>query len=235
MTERLTLVELHTDLGISRDTPGFGVVFGQRSRAALDARLTNRNAPALTEADFKAAADRLGVPVGHIRGIRRVEAPRGPYEDSGKPSILYERHKFRAACVPPGCYDKSHPQLSGGPYGRGGYGLFSAQYGRLYDAIALDPHAAFSACSWGAFQVMGEWAVPLGYGSPYDMAKSLTTGEAAHLETFVRYVEHFKLVDELRACKRGDPESCRAFAAGYNGSGYRQFEYHKKLAAAITS
>lgn len=234
MTDRLTLTALQADCGISPGTPGFGKVFGPRSRAALTAKLSNPHAPALTEADFKAAADRLGVPVGYIKGVRKVEAPRGPFDADGKPSILYERHKFRNHTVPRGRFDHTNSALSGGPYGRGGYGAYSAQYDKLFDAIALDPHAAFNACSWGAFQVMGEHAEALGYVNSYGMAKSLVTGEAAHLETFVRYVEVFKLVDELRACRPGDPASCVPFVSRYNGKGYATFNYDVKFAAAIS-
>lgn len=234
MSNRLTIAALQTAIGITPDVPGFGQNFGPRSRAALSNYLTNTTAPALTEADLKRAADRLGVPVGHVRGIREIEAPRGPYDDTGKPTILYERHKFQAFTVPPKRFNTGHPDLSGAPYGPGGYGALSQQYTRLYAACALDPHAAFMACSWGAFQVMGEHAERLGYGNAFQMAANLTTGEAAHLETFVRYVEHFKLVNALRACRPGDPDSCRAFARGYNGSGFERFGYHTKLAQAIS-
>lgn len=30
-----------------------------------------------------------------------------------------------------------------------------------------------------------------------------------------------------------DPETCRDFAKGYNGAGYRKFAYHEKLARAM--
>lgn len=233
MTQRLTFKTLHDRIGITPDTPGYGQAFGSRSRAALFATFSNRSAPGLTQADFMGAAMRLGVPVGHIKGVRLVEAPRGSYDDLGRPSILYERHKFRAASMPPGKWDDRYPALSGGPYGSGGYGAFSAQWDKLAAACALDPEAAFRACSWGAFQVLGENADDLGYPSAYDMALSLVTGEAAHLETFIRYVEVNELVDELRACRPGDPGSCIPFVSRYNGPGYRDFNYHTKLAAAI--
>lgn len=228
MTDRLTIKALQSRIGTVADG-----AFGPASRKALFAAFTNLTAPALTADDFKCAAERLGVPVGHIRGVRKVEAPRGPYDDNGRPSILYERHKFRNNTDPVGRFNKSHPTLSGPPYGAGGYGPFSAQWERLALACALDPEAAFRACSWGAFQVLGENAVSLGYPSAFDMAHSLVASEAAHLETFVRFVEKNGLVDELRGCRPGEPASCVPFVSRYNGSGYRQFSYHTKFAAAI--
>lgn len=231
---RLTIQTLHDDIGITPDVPGYGKVFGPRSKAALFAKLSNRNAPALTPADFQCAADRLGVPVGHIRGVRKVEAPRGPYDDQGRPSILYERHVFARNTEPQGRFNEGHPTLSASKgYGPGGYGPFSAQYDRLAAACALDPEAAFRACSWGAFQVLGENAEAMGYVSAYEMAKTLTTGEAAHLDTFVKYVETNDLLDEFRACRPNDPRSCEPFVERYNGPGFRKFDYHVKLAKAI--
>lgn len=231
--DHLTMQSLHDRIGIVPSTPGYGVTFGARSKSALLAKLSNKKAPALTADDFKAAANRLNVPVGRIKGVRKVEAPRGPFDDDGRPSILYERHKFRNHTDPVGRFNVDHPDLSGPPFGPGGYGPFSAQYDRLLRACALDPDAAFQACSWGAFQVLGENAVALGYPSAFDMAITLTTSEAAHLESFVRYVEVNNLVDELRACTPGNAASCVPFVKAYNGPGYKMFNYHTKLADAI--
>jgi hypothetical protein len=230
---RMTVKGLHDRIGITPDTPGYGKVFGQRSKAALFAVLSNCNAPALTDADFKRVADDLGVSVKMIRAVRKVEAPRGAFDDMGRPSILYERHVFARNCDPAGCHNTAAPVLSASKgYGPGGYGPFDAQYDRLALACGLDPHAAFSACSWGAFQVLGENWEGCGYASPFDMALALTVSEAAHLDSFARFVRMKRLEDELRACRPGDPESCVPFVRGYNGTGYKAFNYHVKLAQA---
>ena len=225
---RLSKKALQTIIGTTPD----GII-GPMSKQALHRDLSNLTAPALTEADYVAAADRLGVPVNHIKGVRKVEAPRGPYTDDGIPSLLYERHKFRNNTSPPGKFNDSHPALSGAPYGKGGYGTFSQQFNKFASACALDPEAAFRACSWGAFQVLGENATWMGYDSAYDMVKSLTVSEAAHLETFVRYVEKKGLVKALQQCRPGDANSCIPFVRGYNGTGFRAYNYHIKLAQAI--
>jgi hypothetical protein len=72
----------------------------------------------------------------------------------------------------------------------------------------------------------------LQYPSPIEMAYSTVTGEAAHYEMLARYVEHNGLAPALRQLST-DPETCRDFAAGYNGPGYRNFDYHTKLARAL--
>ncbi len=217
-------------------TPGYGVAFGPRSKAALLAKFTNRAAPAITETDFIAFASRMNVPVGHVKGVRKVEAPQGSFNDQGRPTILYERHvgyrnlepddKASAAATAPGLFFPKG-------YGKGGYGAYSVQYDKLAAACAIDPHAAFAACSWGAFQVLGENAVNMGYVGPFDMALSLVESEAAHLETLRRFIVMKGLEDELRACRPNDPDSCIPFVRRYNGEGFREFNYHVKLAKAI--
>lgn len=201
--------------------------FGEFSK-----QVTNLNAPALTGADFKQAALDLGVDERIVRAIRKVEAPRGPFDDTGRPSILFERHVFARNTTPKGRFNASHPDISGAAYGPGGYGSFGKQYERLAVAYALDPMAAIEACSWGAFQVLGENWQALGYASPMDMALKLAQSEAAHLDSFVRFVKANHLVDELQKCKPGNPDSWIPFVAVYNGPGFRHFNYHIKAAEA---
>lgn len=224
---RLTVKSLQERLGVAPDG-----VFGPASAVALFARLSNRNAPALADADFARVAAELGVGEKIIRAVRKVEAPRGPFDDQGRPSILYEKHVFSRNTEPEGRFDRSHPALSAEEWEPGTYGPFSAQYQKLALACALDPEAAFRACSWGAFQVLGENAVDLGYGSAFEMALALTASEAAHLDSFVRFVKANRLVDELRQCRPGDPASCVPFVRAYNGKGYARNAYHVKLAEA---
>lgn len=221
--DEMSVRELQAFLGVTADG-----AFGPMSRQALFRRLSNTKAPALTDADFEWAAAELGVPVGHVRGVTEVETPRGSFDDQGRPTILYERHKFRNHTG--GRFSAAHPELSGP---QGGYGPYSAQYGKLARACALDPGAAFLACSWGAFQVLGENAVALGYPSALAMALEMVAGERAHLDSFVRFVRVNGLVDKLRACRPGDAASCIPFVERYNGPGFRRNAYHSKLAAAI--
>lgn len=203
---------------------------GPRTRAALDAALTNPRAPALTDADIAAVATSLAVPPGHVRGVRTVEAPRGAFDEQGRPSPLYEPHVFSRQSGRR--FDATHPTLSYKTWRAGAYGPFSAQYPKLYAACALDPGAAFKACSWGAFQVLGENAEDLGYQDAFAMAIALTKSEAAHLESFVRFVRSKGALDELRACRAGDPKSCEPFVAIYNGTGQVK-KYAVLLAEAI--
>lgn len=224
---RLTVEALQQRLGVKVDGK-----FGPASRAALAAILTNTSAPGITSADFDRIAARLGVGANIVRAVRKVEAPRGAFDITGKPTHLYERHVFARNTDPKGRFNASHPAISGGPYGRGGYGSYSGQFDKLADACFLDPEAAFRACSWGAFQVLGENAVALGYPSAFDFALALVSSETAHLESFVRFVEINGLVDELRQVRAGVPDSAIPFVSKYNGPGFREFNYHVNLTEA---
>jgi len=221
----MNVQELQTRLGVLADG-----MFGQESTAALYAHLSNLNAPALVDADFDRVAASLGVSPKLLKAVREIEAPRGPFDDLGRPSILYEKHIFGAETQH--SFDKSFPDLSSAKWRPGTYGSFAAQYGRLAKACALHPNAAFKACSWGAFQVLGRNAVALGYASAFDMATELTVSEAAHLDSFVRFVTVNGLVDELRKCRAGNAASFVPFVSKYNGPGYAANAYHTKLAAA---
>jgi len=225
MTSKEKRVALQRRIGVAADGD-----FGSKSKARLLELLTNPKPVLLTPSDLQRTADLLRAPVAIIRAVRKVEAPRGAFDSNGRPSILFERHKFRAHSN--GAFDDVAPDLSGPPYGAGGYGTFAGQYDKLMRACSLDPEAAFNACSWGAFQVLGENAAAMGYGTAIDMAFALVAGEPAHLECFVRFVRMKRLEDELRACLPGDPGSCIPFVTGYNGTGFLQFGYHIKLAEA---
>lgn len=204
--------------------------------AEMLALITNTRAPALKDSDYERAAEELGngVTPKHMKASKKVEAPRGAFDDAGRPSILYERHVFSRNTHPKGRFNAAHPDLSAvRGYGPGGYGSFSAQYGKLARAYALEAEAAFEACSWGAFQVLGENATALGYESACAMAVELAKSEAAHLDSYVRFIRVNGLAAKLGRCKAGDPDSCIPFVEAYNGSGFRGFAYHVKFAEAL--
>jgi len=200
--------------------------FGPVSRNALLAHFTNRNAPALDEADIIAVAARLGCSPAQVKAVRKVEAAGSGFDATGKPKILFERHRFHK--LTSGAFSISpfsNPKA-------GGYELSS--WAKLLDAIATgEVDAAFQAASWGAFQVMGEWYDEFGFDSPYALAKQCVGSEAGQMELLVRYVEHFRLQDEIRALT-SNPVTCRAFAAAYNGPGYRRNKYDEKLAKEMS-
>lgn len=211
--------QLQTAIGTAPDG-----AFGPKSKAALLAHFTNTAAPAVTPSEIAAFAARLGATVQQVRAVAAVESGGAGFDNTGKPKILYERHIFNRLTK-----GKWSPASFSQPKG-GGYSEDS--WAKLAAACAVNPDAAFASCSWGRFQVMGMHSAALGYASPYALAHSTVSSEAAHYELLCRYIEVNGLVDEVRALST-DPETCRAFARGYNGPGYEDFAYHVKLARAM--
>lgn len=177
----------------------------------------------LTETDFTKAAERLGVDVAAVKAVAEVESgPYGAFLPTGEPVILYERHIFRR--LTKGRFDKSHPDLSNPK--AGGYGKVSDQHAKLQRAVILDREAALQSCSWGLFQVLGLNWQSLGYENLQAFINAMYKDEAAHLDSFLRYVEVNNLARHLRT------KNWSAFAKIYNGPAYKVYQYDVKLAKA---
>lgn len=197
---------------------------------SLADRYTNTKAPAITEADIQAAADKLGVTPAHIRMVRAVESGGKSFDDAGRPVILFEPHVFHKRTGgewSPSSF--SYAAWGARPYPKG----YDGRWAQMGEAAAHNEAAALESASWGLFQIMGYHWRALGYASVQDFAKAMTKSEGAHLDALVRFIVANGLVGALRKCRAGDAESCRDFAAGYNGSGYVRNSYHIKLARAL--
>lgn len=211
--------DLQAAIGVTADGQ-----FGPVSRAALLARFTNPAAPAITTGQMQMVADRLGVTLKQLAAVAKVESAGGGFDAQGRPKILFERHIFH--------------RLTGGKWSvasfsnptRGGYSEDS--WGKLLDACAKDPDAAFSACSWGKFQILGSHWNSLGYPTPFAMAQTTVQSEAAHYEMLARFIEVSKLQKAMQSLS-SDPAACAPFAARYNGPAYRENRYDTKLALAM--
>lgn len=196
----------------------------------LSQRYVNLNAPAITDDDIKAASSALGVTPAHIRMVRKVESGGKSFDPQGRPVILFEPHVFHRLTngkYSPTSY--SYAKWKTAPYPASPEGKWK----QMSDAATRDLDAALESASWGLFQIMGFHWEALGYASPQDFAAAMTESEGNQLEAVVRFIKANKLVDALRSCRPGNPESCRAFARGYNGTGYEQNKYHIKLAQAL--
>lgn len=190
----------------------------------------NRKAPAATEEEIATFARRLGGSLKQMRAVDAVESGGKGFLDSGHPKILWERHHFWKRL------QLNLPLISNPT--AGGYTLdanknnINDSWEKLCAAAMYAPAWAIESCSWGKFQVMGFWWQKLGYPSAIDFAWSMRESEAGHYEALVRYIQFNKLTGAFQALSP-DPETCRAFGAGYNGKGYRKFDYHNKLARAM--
>lgn len=193
------------------------------------ARFINTNAAAITDADINAAAQELNVSPAHIRMVRRVESGGRSYDDKGRPVILFEPHIFHRRTD--GAYSPS--SFSYAKWREKPYPNIDGRWAQLADAAEKDEVAALESASWGMFQIMGFHWQALGYPSVQDFTARIVASEAAHLDAVVRFIKVNGLTNALRACRAASPDSCRAFAKGYNGGGYEANSYHVKMAEAL--
>jgi hypothetical protein len=101
-------------------------------------------------------------------------------------------------------------------------------YKRLIKAYKLDPDAALKSCSWGAFQIMGEFWREMGFASAVEFSKSMSRSPKDQIKAFVLYIKHVNpAIRKYLKCRDWE-----AAARAYNGPGYRVNKYHTKLQAA---
>lgn len=205
-------------------------VAGPKTRSAIIETFRNTDAPAVTPAQIRQVAERLGGNTAQMRAVTAVEAPRGGWDATGLLACLYERHylwkriKIKVPLL-------SDPTPGGYTMDADSDGL-NDSWEKVADAACLyGPDKAFECASWGKFQIMGAWWKRLGYRSVLDFVWKLSRDESAHYEAFARYIERFGLTLAFRNIS-GEPDDCRDFARMYNGSGYTRYAYHEKIAAA---
>ena len=179
------------------------------------------------------AAKAINVPTAALQAVMKVEAKGSGFNSDGTPVILFERHVFRQRLVAnakASLADKvmrERPDLCA--KSSGGYGLYSAQHGRLNAACQYDRTSALESASWGLGQVMGYHWKALGYASLQAFINAMYKDEASQLDAMCRFIKKNGLDVHLRNL------NWAAFAKGYNGSGYKANSYDTKLAAAYKS
>jgi hypothetical protein len=189
----------------------------------------------LDDLDLPMLGHKLGVGEDHIHMFLDVETLGQGHDSQGRSTILFERHIFYRELNK--LADKSllKKAVAQGLANKraGGYGKTSVQYAKLARALKIHKVAALRSCSWGLGQVMGFNHVLAGYDTVEAMVLAFKDDEENQLGGAVSFILNSKLDGKLRACKPNQPETCREFAAGYNGSGYSRNDYHTKLAYAL--
>lgn len=203
---------------------------GPKTRYRIMLVFSNLQAAAVSPEQIAEFARRLGGTERQVRAVATVESAGGGFNDQGQPKALYERHyAWRRLRILIPLLSNPSP---------GGYTMDADRDGlndsweKIADMAMRNPLVAFESASFGKFQIMGAWATKLGYPNAIEFAYALSRSEAAHYEALCRYIEKFGLVSAFRALST-DPETCRAFARGYNGGGYAMHGYHEKLARAM--
>ena len=179
------------------------------------------NPGGLSEDLYVEAASLLGCEVAAIKAVVKTEVDiRGAFDSSGRPTILFERHKFYKHTN--GRFAQSDPDICNAV--QGGYGRFSEQYPKLDRAIMLDRPAALKSASWGAFQILGENHVQAGHATVEAFVAAMKSSVAAQLKAFVAFVRgDGRLLTALRT------RNWATFARIYNGPGYAKNQYDQHM------
>ena len=208
-------------------SPGRNTIKKLVSTAQVTVQAPSTPAPApaddaaANDAQIAAAAKLIGCEAAAVRAVTMTEVGiRGAFDALGRPMILFERHYFSR--LTGHRFDGAHPDISNQK--SGGYGKFSAQYGKLDRAIALDRHAALQSASWGAFQIMGANYAAAGFANVEDFVAAMQHSLGKQIEAFGNFVV---ANPRLRAAIKA--RDWTTFARIYNGPGYAENQYDLKM------
>lgn len=201
--------------------------------------------------DLKSKGIILQFPV--LKAIIEVESGGRGHLPDGRTKILFEGHKFwhwlKTNGNNPTDYVEGNEDILYPRWTKAFYQGGAKEYFRFERAKAIDEKAAIYACSWGLFQIMGENLEnnirsrveaytdnPDLYKDIHDFVKKQEQSEYYHLLDFLAFITT-KKVDgrSLIEYVSGHDElqyDWAKFAYGYNGAGYAQNQYDRKLKAA---
>lgn len=176
----------------------------------------------LTQADIANLACKHGYEFAALNAIIKVESGGiGFAEDTGKIIIQFEPHWFKRKKTDWLKDTKNTTWQVNKVEGQ------SKEWIAFNSAFASNPDAAMESTSIGLMQVMGFHYKDLGFktvGAMWDFAKE---SEANQVELAIKFIKRNPKLD--KALKNKD---WATFAYYYNGSGYKQFKYDTRIAAA---
>lgn len=180
---------------------------------------------ALTEDDFKDAANRIGCEVEVIKAVAAVESRGTGFDPEGFPVVLFEGHIFFR--LTKGKHEELFPHLCYKQWTRKHYGkTWREEKQRLFVAIDLDKEAALKSASWGMFQILGLNYTQAGHRTIHEFYDAMCRSEVEHLKACVSFIITNRLHIFLQ------DQNWQRFARGYNGALYAENKYDIKLKKA---
>ena len=210
--------------------PADGIV-GKSTWTALLTEKTIAQEAVISKLDFEQAAKSLDVDVAAIRAVHEVESGgRSGFLKDGRPIILFEGHIFwnelKKRGINPEKYSDQYSDVLFPSWNKTSYVGGIAEYVRLEKASKIHKDAALCSASWGMFQIMGFNHKLCGFTTVQDYVESIKQSANNHLISFVKFLKNTRLDKPLREL------DWKTFAKRYNGPGYGQNKYDKKLEAA---
>lgn len=186
----------------------------------------------LTEEDYRAVAEELGVETAAIKAVVDIEAGRAHegFYKPGKPIINFDLSMYRKFAPRHGVSlssaRKKAPVIFSRP-NTARYGSYqAAQYARLDAARAIDEASALESAFWGMFQIGGfNWKL-CDCSSVEDFVEKMSSSERDQLELFARLIKNCGMLEPLRQ------KQWLKFALKYNGPRAKARGYHTRMASA---
>lgn len=172
-----------------------------------------------------------GLDVAGVLAVAEVEsAGRSGFQKTGLLTVLFEAHIFYAelkkAGLNPDVLITKHPNIISATWNRKLYKGGDHENVRLAEAIKI--HERARECdSYGMFQIMGFNHKVCGFNTVKEFVESLETGQEAHLDAFLKFVDANP--QRMKALKAKD---WATFARLYNGPRYAENQYDTNLARA---
>lgn len=186
----------------------------------------------ITDADYYAIADSLGVEAAAIKAVVDIEtgSNRTGFHSDGRPLVNFDLGIFKRIASQRGVSlaqgQRAYPETFS-PLNIPRYGSHqAAHYARLDGALAIDSVAAIEATFWGMFQIAGfNWKLA-GAANQQDFVDRVSRSEYDQLILFANFIRNSGLLKHLRT------KNWTAFAKLYNGPGYARYGYHTRMANA---
>jgi hypothetical protein len=165
----------------------------------------------LTIDEISALAAEFGLETKTLRAVIQVESAGAGFAPNGDIKIQFEPHWFKRYT---------------GHIIDNKVDIQTEEWAAYKEAKAINWEAALLSTSWGLGQVMGFNFKAAGYNSVGEMVAGFKTGEKAQLRGMLNFIKNNFILDELQR------KDWAGFAKVYNGAGYKQFNYDKRLQEA---
>jgi hypothetical protein len=184
----------------------------------------------LTSRDIEEQAREIGIDPCALGAVIKVESGSKGFLTDGRPKILFEGHIFwrqlKKAGKAPETFAAEHPDIVYPRWVKTFYKGGIGEYERLGRAMLIDEEAALMSTSWGMFQIMGFNHMPAGFDTVKEFVDAHHASEREHLRAFCDFIREGGMIQALLE------KDWAAFAAKYNGAGYKANAYDVKMAAA---
>lgn len=214
-------------------------VGGIKTRQAFIQVFLNPCYKKITEQELLSIAKSLGDNnTKRIKAVATVESGGSGFTKDGQVKILWERHlfyKFTNKTIYFDGYTKHmlSAQTSGDYSLDINENLINDSWEKLAQAVTIDVDGALQSISMGMFQVLGKYYEECGYAHPIEMLYACSRNEYKQYELLMYYILKVANLKNAFLALSNNPETCRSFAKGYNGSNYTKYNYHTKLASAM--